>query len=274
MFCVIQTLQRKKGNPYGEYRRYEVQSMGIQFPDGTSKTHYSYYPDYEAGRFERPHREAYRISIHESRREGGKIVKKQCAIATVGYYDLADGFGLYDYINSGIERAAGVFGVDYNTLYSLVENKVQPLADKIVKEFHKSEEYKAKRQREKVEKAHQKAKKKFGERYGVDPDEYDYCYNIFGELMDEAYLNKIIQQYERQREAYSSYRESWSGNYSGEGTSSYSFSVASTYTEDEKGILRQFYKSLSKTYHPDLNPGKDTTAAMQLLNRLKENWGL
>lgn len=63
MFCVIQTLQRKKGNPYGEYRKYEVQSTGIQFPDGTSKTHYSYYPDYEAGRFERPRREAYHEAI-------------------------------------------------------------------------------------------------------------------------------------------------------------------------------------------------------------------
>ena len=39
-------------------------------------------------------------------------------------------------------------------------------------------------------------------------------------------------------------------------------------------ILKRFYRSLSKTYHPDLNPGKDTTAAMQLLNRLKETWGV
>ena len=274
MFCVVQTILRKKGNPHGEYRKYEVQSMAIQFPDGTSKTHYSYYPDYEAGRFERLRREAYRISVHESRREGGKVVKKQCAIATIGYYAFADGWGLYDYIDSGVSRAAEVFGVDYKTLYSLVEHKVQPLADNIVKEFHKSEEYKAKRQREKVEKAHQKAKKRFGEQYGIDPDEYDYCYNIFGELMDEGYLNKIIQQYKQKQEAYSSYQKSWRSTYEQYTRGSYSIPAASTYTEDEKGILRQFYKSLSKTYHPDLNPGKDTTAAMQLLNRLKEAWGL
>lgn len=186
MFCVIQTLQRKKGNPFGDYRKYEVSSMTIGFPGGTSKTHYSYYPDYEAGRFERPHREAYRISIHESRREGGKVVKKQCAIATIGYYDFADGFGLYDYVDNGIKRAVGIFGADYEALYSLIENKVQPLADKIKKEFQKSEEYKARRQREKVEKAHQKAKKKFGEQYDVDPDEYDFVYDVFGNLMDEG----------------------------------------------------------------------------------------
>lgn len=82
MFCVIQTIQRKKSDPHGWYREYEVESIPITFPDGISKTHYSYYPKYEAGRFERPRREAYRISIHKSRREGEKVVKKQCAIAT------------------------------------------------------------------------------------------------------------------------------------------------------------------------------------------------
>lgn len=270
MYCVIQTLQRKKSNPYGDYKKYEVSSMTISFPDGTSKTHYSYYPDYEAGRFERPRRESYRISIHESRREGGKVVKRQCAIATIGYYGLADGFGLYDYIDSGISRAVNVFGVDYEILFSLVERKVQPLADKIQKEFRKSEEYKARRQREKIERAHQKAKKEFGKKYGVDPDEYDYCYNIFGELMEEEYLNKII----RQQEARRSYREYRGSNYSGGGSRSYSIPSVSTYNEDEAAILKQFYRSLSKAYHPDLNLGKDTTAEMQLLNKLKESWGI
>lgn len=272
MFCVIQTIQRKKGDPHGDYREYEVSSMTIGFPDGTSKTHYSYYPNYEAGHFERPRREAYRISIHESRREGGRVVKKQCAIATIGYYDFADRFSLYDYIDAGINRAVDVFNADYEALFSLVEQKVQPLAEKIEKEFHKSEEYKAHRQREKIEKTHQKAKKKFGEQYGVDPDEYDYCYNIFGELMEKEYLEQIIRQYERRKEAYSSYRESWGSNYGGGSSSSYSISVSSTYSEKETDMLKEFYKKLSKIYHPDLNPGTDTTAQMQLLNRLKESW--
>lgn len=43
---------------------------------------------------------------------------------------------------------------------------------------------------------------------------------------------------------------------------------------DETAMLKQFYKVLSKKYHPDLNPGKDTTAEMQLLNRLKQGWGI
>ena len=81
MFCVVQTLQRKKVNIQGDYREYEVDSMTIQFPDGTSKTHYSYYPRYEADRFDRPHMESYKISIHESRREGGRWSRSNVPLA-------------------------------------------------------------------------------------------------------------------------------------------------------------------------------------------------
>lgn len=277
MFCVVQTLERKKPNTGGEYREYEVQSMTIGFQDGSSKTHYSYYPKYEAGRFPRPHRECFKISIHESRRVGGKVVKKQCVVGTLGYYDLIQ-WGLYDYIDSGVNRAVDVFGAEYEVLYKLVEDKMEPIIDKIKKEFRRSEEYKARRQREKLEKAHQKAKKQFGLQYGVDPDEYDYCYNIFGELMDAEYLEQIIRQFEQQQKAYEDrqrrYQEYSSGTYSWGGSGRYSIPSSSTYSEEDRAILKQFYRSLSKTYHPDLNPGEDTTAQMQLLNRLKEAWGV
>ena len=269
MYVVVQTIQRKKPNKGGEYREYEVSSMSIQFQDGTAKTHHSYYPRYEAGRFDRPHLESYKISIHESRRENGKVVKKQCVVGTIDYYSLVE-WGLFDYIDRGISHAVDVFGADYETLYRMVEDKMQPIVDKVKREFHRSPEYKARRQREKLEKAHQKAKKQFGEKYGVDPDEYDYCYNIFGELMDEQYLNRIIQQYEAAR----SYRESQRSSYREYRYSSYSVPSSSTYSDDDRAVLKKFYRELSKIYHPDLNPGVDTTAQMQVLNRLKEQWGV
>ena len=182
---------------------------------------------------------------------------------------------LYDYIDRGISRAVDVFNTDYEILYKLVEDKMNPIIDKIKKEFHRSEEYKACRAREKLEKAHQKAKKQFGEQYGVDPDEYDYVYNIFGELMDKPYLDRIVRQYEQQQKAYERrYQEYSYSTYSGGGGGGYSVPARSTYTEEETAILKQFYRSLSKTYHPDLNPGTDTTAAMHLLNKLKETWGV
>ena len=119
MYVVVQTIQRKKPNKGGEYREYEVSSMSIQFQDSTAKTHHSYYPRYEAGRFDRPHLESYKISIHESRRENGKVVKKQCVVGTIDYYSLVE-WGLFDYIDRGISHAVDVFGVDYETLYRMV----------------------------------------------------------------------------------------------------------------------------------------------------------
>lgn len=287
MYCVVQVLQRRKPNQHGAYREYEVQSMTLKFQDGTIKTNYSYYPKSSAGRFERPYRESYKISIHESRRENGRVVKKQCAIGTIGYYELIQ-WGLYDYINRGVSRAVEMFGADYDVIYNLVESKMQPIMEKVIKEYHKSDEYKAEKKLEKIRKAYEKAKRQFGKKYGVDPNEYDYCYNIFGELMDENYLNQIIRQQEAKRsyqekwrstyERYTSrdYQSSGGSTYSGQSTGDGSYSVPSygNYTDDEKKLLKEFYRTLSKKFHPDLNPDRDTTEIMKLINKLKEQWRL
>ena len=39
-------------------------------------------------------------------------------------------------------------------------------------------------------------------------------------------------------------------------------------------MLKQFYRELCKKYHPDSNQNKDTSQEMQLINRLKEAWGV
>lgn len=39
-------------------------------------------------------------------------------------------------------------------------------------------------------------------------------------------------------------------------------------------MLKQFYKALPMKFHPDMNMGEDTTKQMQLLNKLKEDWGV
>ncbi len=63
MFCVIQETQLKKPNTHGAWKEYQVEDTQITM-GGAISHHYGYYPVCSAGRFERPHREAYRISVH------------------------------------------------------------------------------------------------------------------------------------------------------------------------------------------------------------------
>lgn len=75
----------------------------------------------------------------------------------------------------------------------------------------------------------------------MDSDEYDRCYDVFGKLRNPEYLDKIKREY-KQRKEYET--------------------------------LKQFYRTLSKKFHPDADPDTDTSKQMQLLNKLKGEWGL
>lgn len=97
---------------------------------------------------------------------------------------------------------------------------------------------------------------------------------MFGVLRNKEYLGQIKAQHKARKESERSYRESWSSTYEQYTSGSYSIPSVSTYGEDERALLKKFYRSLSKTYHPDLNPGEDATEAMKLLNKLKEQWGV
>ena len=275
MFVVIQEIQLKKPNKNGAYKEYEVNTISFTI-GGVTKTSYSYYQKIDAGRFERPHKEAFKISLHQSFRENGKVKKKQCVLATIGYYVLAEDWGLYDYVESGLTRAGTIFGSP-DELYELVEEKITPLRERIQKEFHKSEEYKTVITRKKVLDKYQKFKAAFAKKYNVDAMEYDYCFDVLGNVMNQEYLDEIIKNAEAYR-SNSSYSNSSSGNYSKSSESydysSYFKSKSSTYTDEEKQMLKKFFKTLSIKFHPDMNLDTDTTKEMQLLNKLNEEWNL
>ena len=274
MFCVIQEVKLKKPNKGGDYKEYEVTSSTFTNGDGTQTTSYSYYPNYDSGKFERPHREAYKISLHQNYRENGKVKTKQCVLGTIDYYVIAGGWGLYDYAESGLKRASKMFGKTEDELYALAEAKFEPLCKKIQREYQQSEEYKTVRERERIQKAYQKAKAAFAKQYSVDESEYDYCFDVFGHVMNQTYLDEIKQR----SSAYSSYHGSSYDNYTGSNTqgncSGYSTFGSGNYTDGEKQSLKKFYRVLATKFHPDMNPGQDTTAQMQLLNKLKESWGI
>lgn len=145
MYCVIQQVMRKKPNPYGEYR--EIRAYQNQWSIDNRPYTWSY--EYTDGRFERPHLEAYKISIHSSYREGGAVKKRQYAVCTMSYYDICDSWW-GDFIVGGEKALAEKTGISPAELCELIEAKLEPLRDRIEAEFHQSPEYIARQEHERI----------------------------------------------------------------------------------------------------------------------------
>lgn len=275
MYCVIQEVERKRKNQNGYPKELKSEYMRMSI-NGQDESHYWHH--YSEERFERDIKKAYRITIHESYRENGKVKKKQSGICTVDYYDLAtDWFCLYDWGNSKIETAAKELNCSEEEIYSLIEKKLEPIQERIIEEFQQTEEYKTHEGHEKITTLHAARKVEFNAKYNLSGNEYDKCYDVFGVLQNPEYLKKIEKNYEaRQRYEQESrrYYEEYYNNYNQDSSSSYGGSISNTYKEEDKAVLKQFYRELSKKFHPDANPDTDTSQQMQLLNQLKQEWGL
>lgn len=268
MFCVIQQVMRKKPNPYGEYREIEAYQNEWRIAGDNRPCTWSY--RYTGGRFERPHLEAYKITLHSSYREGGVVKKRQYAVCTMSYYDVCETWW-GDCVCGGEKAIADKLGIDPAEVCEMIGKKLDPLSERLTAEFRQSPEYIAKQEHERIIADHLAAQNKFCGKYDVEKDEYDRCYDVFGVLRNKEYLEQIKAQHKARKRRY---RESWSSTYEQYTSGSYSIPSVSTYGEDERALLKKFYRSLSKTYHPDLNPDEDTTEAMKLLNKLKEQWGV
>lgn len=273
MFCVIQEIETKKANKNG-YSKEIISEFSKMSVNGEDLSHWWYYYSHE--KFERPVKKAYKISIHHSYRENGKVKKKQFVLCTINYYELAtDSFwGLYDCCNSKIQEVAKILNVDADLVYNMAQEKIESLQDKIREEFSQTEEYKTHEEHERITTIYLANKIQFAEKYNVDKTEYDRCYDVFGTLQNPEYLKKIEQEAEfrkKYEEQARSYREKFYDNYTNSSYFNYEFS---NHKEENKDIYNQFYKVLAKKFHPDANPDKDTTVEMTVLNQLKAEWGL
>ncbi len=274
MYCVIQEIELKKPNKRGHPK--ELISDCLK--TGTYWHHYS------EECFERPIKKAYKVSIHISYREAGKVKKKQYPLCTMHYYDIADGwFSLYDYCSRKIENLADSLGIDTGEIYDLVEAKLSPLIDAIQSEFHETEEYKTHEEHERITTLYAANKAKFNEKYGYEghSHKYDEIYDVFGNLMNKVRLDEVEenckyrQEYEEKSRSYQKkYYSNYSKFFSGGSSGSYSDNICCNHSIEDKETLKQFYRELSKKFHPDANPDKDTSKEMKLLNQLKSEWDL
>lgn len=281
MFCVIQEIETKKTNKNGYAKELYAREMN------SSLLGNYYYWSYGSERFERPIKKAYRISLHQSYREGGKVKKKQFVLCTMNYYDLAtDFFTVYDWCGMKISTVSEFLEVCEDDIYEIVQEKTEMLKRQIQEEFALTEEYKTHKKHEEIIAEYNRSKKEFAGKYEVDEKEYDKCYDVFGVLRNQKYFSKIDNDYrwkntewhkeaEKFRQEYRQQEQAWEESFKSQSKeSSYYEWISNNYSRNEKEILKQFYRTLSKKYHPDSNPDKDTSEEMRLLNELKSKWGV
>ncbi|WP_460292825.1 hypothetical protein [Clostridium tertium] len=267
MYCVIQEVELKKENNYGEYKELEAYYTSLVI-DGVEGGTYGY--RYTGDRFKRPIKKAYKISIHKSYRENGKVKKKQWVICTMSYYDIANlssWIGDYCNLNSKCESIA----ITEDQLCELVYKKLDPLVKKIEEEYQQTEEYITYKKHRQIIDKHLEDKYKFEDKYGKNS--YDKCYDVFGTLRNSEMLENIKRQYEVDKEYQRSYYENFKSNYSNYNSySSYQSNKVSNYNEDDKKKYKKLYRVLAKEFHQDR--AKDDGEMMKIVNQLKEEWGI
>ena len=263
MYCVIQEVENKRQKSLGPHKEIISQTINNFFYDSKF---YSW--SYGEERFERPIKKAYKISIHKSYRENGKVKKKQWHICTMGYYDLIE-FSVHDIAGNRINALSEDIGVSEDDLYKLIYEKLDKLIEQAEGEHSQTEEYKTSIIHSAILATHREKERVFNNKYGEDT--YKYCYDVFGNLRNKEKLKELQEEYERQQEYQRSYYESYKSNYNNS-HSSYFENNSSNYTEEDKPKLKQMYKALAKTFHPDKT--NDNGDMMKLVNRLKEEWGV
>lgn len=273
MYCVIQKIQNKRLDPNAAYKEILSDEQEVFF-DFKQRTKYGYLYSYE--RFERPIRDVYKISIHESRRENGHVKKRQWSICTLGYYDLATS-RFKDLIDPQIFHSRLLeLGITERQLLEMIHQKLDPIIDVIKAEFEATEEYRAIEYQKKQLKAWRLRKTVFKKSHGVDA--YEYCFDFFNNPKNYEYEWNLRDAYDRKKRQEAREREAQEeekrkqSNYN----SNYSYTPPSyslqKYTDAEKTMLKKFYRHLAKSFHPDII--QDDGEMMKLIIKLKEEWGI
>lgn len=218
-------------------------------------------------KFERLNTSAYEIWILYGP-EGKKNNRQQQKIASLHYYDLAEGKSWQDFIEKNeLERILRESKTDPLKLEALIDNKVIPLQQQIQQKFSETAEGKAQKKIKETLLRHQESKRNFESVWGAGT--YDFIYDVFGNLKNEEFLNWLqsFQQGPQKK------RESTSANFKkSQQKKQRSNSAASpSFTESEKVWLKKFYRTLAREYHPDSG---GETEAMILINKLKGDWDI
>lgn len=176
-------------------------------------------------------------------------------------------------MKSVLEKKLNEMEISEEQLWDYVYEKLTPIQKDIKEEYEKTEEYRATQKHHALIAAYQDAQQAFDELYGKDT--YKTCYDVFNTLRDPTQLERLKEQKRQSddytKRSYQSFYESndtdfdWDALLHGK--------PASTYSSDEKRMLKKIFRVAAAKFHPDVTPNHDDTI-MKFLVKLKKQWGI
>ena len=236
---------------------------------------------YSSEKFERENY-SYKIVVKESYREGRKVKQKQVVMGTFHWFEFIDHYVYGDEIFD--EKLADVFADkpdEVENIYKDIDKKIEEIQSIESKKWMTSKEYKVHSKHLEMIRKYELKKTAYDEIYGKGI--FEQIYDIHLKIMNqELYeqLPKIRTEKKRADEEKQEYerrsreekQKQWEKYFKGFGDGSYQTGLCSNYTDKEKEYLKKFYKALAAKFHPDVLGGDN--GPMQLVNKLKEQWGI
>ena len=270
LYIEVRKIQNK-GIVYGGYKSVE----SIITTDYNGDTIYSYKLSDE--RFERPN-VTYKFIAKYSYRFNGQVKSKAAYIMSFTWSDFVDGYSdtyMSDKRKKVLQEKLNVDNSAFEELITMFENEVDKVYEQVNEEFFKTKEYKVSSKVNQRIKEYNERVKLFEEKYG----EGTYCKvkDFYGNTKNIELMARLESEYiarhRYEEESRKQQQKKWDDFYrqfnSG---SSQLFRCTGAYTDEERVLLKKFYRTLSQKYHPDSLEGSNE--AMQLINKLKQEWDL
>jgi hypothetical protein len=273
MFLSVQKIK-------GKTKKYGYSKGVVTYEEVIGTTKY-YRWKYTDEKFERKN-VSYKFVVKESYRENGKVKQKQVCLGTYFWYDFVyERMQIYlDWYFERLEQTFNMTDDAYTKLYDKIDKQIDIIESAEGKEWQRSEENRAYNKYSPDVEIYKAQKKWFDDEYGQGYFEqiYDFKLNCKNkplldscDKMRKEKARQAEEKREKEQQEYEQRKKQWENEYSQYFSGSTSIEK---YSDTEKQDLKKFYKVLAQKFHPDLNPNVDTTKQMQLLNKLKDSWGV
>lgn len=164
-----------------------------------------------------------------------------------------------------IKETFGPSEYDLAQLLGKIDAEVKHYSQTFRDLYHASEEYAVAKQNKKRINQWIRAKFQFEKEFGTGYFEQIYDFDL------QLRNPELLEQLKRKKYQTGGGSTRSDRDYSNAGSQPASPN-STAYSDEEKDYLKKFYKTLAKSYHPDVSD--DDGKAMQLLNKLKEQWKL